>query len=75
MIIAHRLSTIRDVDKIAVCSQGQIVEEGRYEELLKIEGGFFRALVAHAEGGGAKVEEVVQKDVQLQDSDPSLPGA
>lgn len=33
-IIAHRLSTLHDVDRILVLENGQLVEDGRHEELL-----------------------------------------
>lgn len=42
-IIAHRLSTIRDVDLILVMNEGNIVEQGNHEELLKKDG-FYASL-------------------------------
>ncbi|MCX6808231.1 MAG: ABC transporter ATP-binding protein [Candidatus Berkelbacteria bacterium] len=37
-VIAHRLSTIRDADLILVMKDGNIVEQGKHEELLKKNG-------------------------------------
>jgi len=37
-VIAHRLSTIRDADVILVMNQGNIVEQGTHEALLKANG-------------------------------------
>lgn len=40
-IIAHHLSTIKSADRIIVVENGNIVEEGKHEELLKRRGKYF----------------------------------
>ena len=46
IIIAHRLSTIIKADQIAVLDKGRIAEQGTYANLMSIEDGIFRKLVA-----------------------------
>jgi subfamily B ATP-binding cassette protein MsbA len=41
-VIAHRLSTIRSADRIIVIVDGKIVEEGRHEDLLALNGEFHK---------------------------------
>ena len=42
-VIAHRLSTIRNADLILVMRDGDIVEQGTHDQLLK-RGGFYASL-------------------------------
>lgn len=42
-VIAHRLSTIKNADVILVMKDGEIIENGNHEELIK-QGGFYKEL-------------------------------
>jgi len=48
--IAHRLSTIAAMDRLIVIDEGEIVEQGSHNELIK-SGGIYAQLWAHQTGG------------------------
>ncbi|OOR66134.1 ABC transporter ATP-binding protein [Bacillus mycoides] len=52
-IIAHRLSTIRDADLILVMKDGDIVEQGNHEELLKADAFYASLYNSQFEGADA----------------------
>ena len=72
IIIAHRLTTLKDCDRILVFDDGQIVEEGDYDELVQA-GGVFAELVQSGENGvdeptkeEREQEKPAEETVQLQ---------
>ncbi|XP_060673285.1 ABC transporter B family member 9 [Ziziphus jujuba] len=46
VVVAHRLTTIKEADIIAVFKDGVVVEKGTHENLMKINDGAYRSLVA-----------------------------
>ncbi len=66
-VIAHRLSTIRNADVILVLNLGEIVERGKFEELMAKQGFFYglymsqfrRQEEAVAPGGNGRVTEAI----------------
>ncbi|MDE5655332.1 MAG: ABC transporter ATP-binding protein/permease [Clostridia bacterium] len=61
-VIAHRLSTIKDADNILVLKDGDIVEQGKHEELLAKNG--FYAELYNAQFLGISIDEtVVRKNI------------
>ena len=50
LVIAHRLSTIRNADYIYVLSEGHVVEEGTYSELVEMNSYFAKMVEAQIIG-------------------------
>uniref|UniRef100_A0A669QCF3 Bile salt export pump n=1 Tax=Phasianus colchicus TaxID=9054 RepID=A0A669QCF3_PHACC len=49
IVIAHRLSTIENADIIAVMSQGIIIERGTHDELMAMEGAYYKLVTTGGE--------------------------
>lgn len=41
LVIAHRLSTIKNADNIFVINEGEVIESGKHEELIKKKGTYY----------------------------------
>nr|XP_039263789.1 ATP-dependent translocase ABCB1-like isoform X2 [Styela clava] len=50
IVIAHRLSTVKNADNIAVVENGTIVEFGKHDELLALQGSYFSLVNAQLNG-------------------------
>jgi len=50
IIISHRFSTVRNANRIIVLDDGEIVEQGTHEELIKLGGKYANSFKLQAEG-------------------------
>ncbi|MGD2029302.1 MAG: ABC transporter ATP-binding protein [Desulfobacterales bacterium] len=57
-VIAHRLSTVAYADRIAVIVDGQIVEQGKHEELIAQSGEYFKLYQMQFNDSSSKVAPV-----------------
>lgn len=44
LVIAHRLSTVQNADNIVVLDKGNIVEQGRHEQLMNKKGYYYKLI-------------------------------
>ena len=44
-IVAHRLRTVKECDIIIVMEKGHIVERGSHEELMKLQGYYYKLYI------------------------------
>ncbi len=66
--IAHRLSTIARMDRLIVLEQGQIVEQGTHDELLRLDGHY--ALLWKHQSGGFLPKEMPEEDSPVIEDAP-----
>ncbi|AJS59959.1 ABC transporter ATP-binding protein [Paenibacillus sp. IHBB 10380] len=50
IVIAHRLSTIRNADQVIVMEQGEVIQQGGYQQLSQESKGTFRQLLNYQRG-------------------------
>lgn len=65
IVIAHRLSTIRHANQILVVKEGKIVERGKHEYLLELDGVYKKMWVAHMDAGDWSIESDDIKERRL----------
>lgn len=51
IVIAHRLSTVKNADKIIVLNKGKVVEEGTHNDLVTLQGEYYRLIKDQLELG------------------------
>ena len=59
VVIAHRLSTIQNADKIVAFHEGEVMEEGSHQELVKKFGGVYSNLVNMQAGREVEEESLI----------------
>jgi ABC-type multidrug transport system fused ATPase/permease subunit len=59
IIVAHRLSTVRNADRIFVIKDGNVVEDGSHDDLVKNPEGPYSLLISRQMEAQQKLEAIV----------------
>ena len=64
IVIAHRLSTIRNCDILFVLGNGQVMEQGTYDELANNPDSHFNVLKAGMEHWRKSIKKVSNREME-----------
>lgn len=74
IIVAHRLSTVRSADCIYVVKDGQVVEQGRHDDLIQNSDGAYSSLIRRQMEAQARLENAMENGARDEEYSPSFVG-